>query len=62
MPKAAIYQEYGDSSVLQIAEIPTPAPEPGTVRVRVAYSSVNPVDSKMRSGLLSDGTPRPHRS
>ncbi|MEU5852756.1 NADP-dependent oxidoreductase [Saccharopolyspora shandongensis] len=57
MPKAAIYQEYGDSSVLQIAEVPTPTAEPGTVRVRVAYSSVNPVDSKMRSGLLGDGTP-----
>lgn len=57
MPQAAIYREYGDSSVLTIAEIPVPEPGPGMVRVKVAYSSVNPVDSKFRSGMLSDGSP-----
>lgn len=55
MPRAAIYEQYGDSSVLRIAEVPMPEPGPGTVRVRVAYSSVNPVDWKMRSGALGDG-------
>lgn len=57
MPQAAIYRTYGDSSVLTLAEVPMPEPGPGTVRVRVEYASVNPVDSKMRAGLLSDGSP-----
>ncbi|MDI3405696.1 NADP-dependent oxidoreductase [Streptomyces cavernicola] len=57
MPKAAIYREYGDSSVLTIADVPMPEPGPGMVRVRVEYAAVNPVDSKMRSGVLGDGSP-----
>ncbi|MFE6734781.1 zinc-binding alcohol dehydrogenase family protein [Microbacterium sp. NPDC057650] len=57
MPRAAIYRRYGDSSVLEIEDIETPQPGPGMVRVRVTRSSVNPVDSKMRAGLLSGGAP-----
>lgn len=57
MAKAALYREYGDSSVLEIADVPMPEPGPGMVRVKVAYSSVNPVDSKFRAGTLSGGTP-----
>ncbi|MFC9517550.1 NADP-dependent oxidoreductase [Nocardiaceae bacterium NPDC056970] len=57
MPQAVVYSEYGDSSVLSLADLPMPEPGPGTVRVRVEYASVNPVDSKMRAGVLSDGSP-----
>ncbi|MET9347606.1 quinone oxidoreductase family protein [Streptomyces termitum] len=57
MPRAAIYRRYGDSSVLAIEDVEKPEPGPGTVRVRVSYASVNPVDSKMRSGVLAGGVP-----
>lgn len=57
MPQAVVYSEYGDSSVLSLTDLPMPEPGPGTVRVRVEYASVNPVDSKMRAGVLSDGSP-----
>ncbi|MBO2457519.1 NADP-dependent oxidoreductase [Actinomadura violacea] len=57
MPRAALYREYGDSGVLEITDVPMPEPGPGMVRVKVVYSSVNPVDSKFRAGTLSDGTP-----
>jgi NADPH2:quinone reductase len=48
--KAAIYRETGPSSVLSVQEIETPVPGPARVRVRVAYSGVNPTDWKTRSG------------
>jgi NADPH2:quinone reductase len=45
---AAIYERSGDSSVLELREVPTPDPGPGEVRVRVAVSGVNPTDWKTR--------------
>ena len=48
--KAAIYRGTGPSTVLSVEEIDTPDPGPGEVRVKVAYSGVNPTDWKSRSG------------
>lgn len=44
---------YGEAA-LQLEEVPVPAPGPGEALVRVAAASVNPVDWKIRDGLLKD--------
>ncbi|MFD8496597.1 NADP-dependent oxidoreductase [Amycolatopsis sp. NPDC059657] len=48
--RAVEFSEYGDSSVLKVAERPVPAPGPGQVRITVRAASVNPIDWKIRSG------------
>jgi NADPH2:quinone reductase len=50
--KAAFYERNGSArEVLTIAEIETPTPGPGEVRVKLATSGVNPSDVKSRQGL-----------
>ncbi|SDM08959.1 NADPH2:quinone reductase [Geodermatophilus siccatus] len=46
--RAIVYTENGDPDVLQLVERPTPEPGPGEVRVRLAFSGVNPTDWKSR--------------
>ena len=49
--QAAIYERCGQAAdVLRIAELPTPEPGPGEVRVKLAWSGVNPSDVKNRAG------------
>ena len=49
--QAAWYERRGTArEVLKVGELPTPEPRPGTVRVRIAVSAVNPSDTKGRSG------------
>lgn len=58
--KAAFYETVGPAhEVLQLADIPEPQPAPGEVRVRVAWSGVNPSDVKSRAGLRSKALPFP---
>ena len=52
--QAAVYRDHGPAAdVLRIEEIDTPSPGPGEVRVRIAYSGVNPTDWKTRSGTVA---------
>ena len=54
--RAALYERHGSAAdVLRVAEIETPEPGPGEVRVRMTLSGVNPTDWKARCGA----TPRP---
>ncbi len=46
--KAMIIRESGEPSVFQLADIPVPQIGPSQVLVRVAATSVNPVDWKIR--------------
>jgi NADPH2:quinone reductase len=49
--QAAFYERPGlASDVLHIGEMPTLVPGPGEVRVKVAWSGVNPSDVKARAG------------
>jgi NADPH:quinone reductase-like Zn-dependent oxidoreductase len=48
--KAVVLHEYGGPSKLKYEDVPDPVAEEGQVLVRVAASSVNPIDCKMRSG------------
>jgi NADPH2:quinone reductase len=52
--RAAFYEKLGPArDVLQVADLPKPAPQAGEVLVRVHASGVNPSDVKMRLGTSS---------
>jgi NADPH:quinone reductase-like Zn-dependent oxidoreductase len=52
--RAILSEQYGGPEVLQMADdLPTPRVGPNGVLVRVHASSVNPVDWKLRYGLLA---------
>src|SRR6202043_564000 len=55
--KAIVVHEYGGPEVLKYEEYPDPVAGPGEVLVRVAASSVNPIDYKRRAGLTKDFYP-----
>ncbi len=55
--RAATYHEYGDPSMLRVEDVPQPHAGPGQVRIRVEAASVNPIDWKLRSGLLQQVMP-----
>lgn len=50
--QAVIYEQFGDTSVLSLKEVAEPRPERGEVQVRVNVASLNPVDFKLRRGVL----------
>jgi NADPH:quinone reductase-like Zn-dependent oxidoreductase len=49
--------QYGGPEVLKFEDYPDPVPGPGEVLVRVAASSVNPIDYKRRAGLTKNFYP-----
>ncbi|MGD0026675.1 MAG: NADPH:quinone reductase [Xanthobacteraceae bacterium] len=54
--KAAFYDELGPArEVLRVADLPTPQPGSGEVRVRLRTSGVNPSDVKARGGRVRRG-------
>ncbi|MFE3883081.1 NADP-dependent oxidoreductase [Streptomyces lydicus] len=57
MSTAITFSRYGDPDVLTRAEVDMPEPGPGQVRVRVRAASVNPLDLKIRSGLMAGAFP-----
>lgn len=55
--KAVVLHEYGGPDKLKWEDMPDPVPGEGQVLVRVAATSVNPVDYKMRSGEAKERFP-----
>jgi NADPH:quinone reductase-like Zn-dependent oxidoreductase len=55
--KAIVVHEYGGPEVLKFEDYPDPVAGPGEVLVRVAATSVNPIDYKQRAGLTRDFYP-----
>jgi NADPH:quinone reductase-like Zn-dependent oxidoreductase len=55
--KAVVVHEYGGPEVLKFEDYPDPVPGPGEVLVRVAATSVNPIDYKRRAGKTKDFYP-----
>ncbi len=51
--KAFMARKYGGPEVMGVGELPEPSPRKGEVVVQVVASSVNPVDWKIRSGLMN---------
>jgi len=50
--QAVMYERFGDESVLSVREIPAPTPGRGEVQVKVHVASLNPIDFKLRSGIM----------
>lgn len=50
--RAITFTEFGEPSVLHVAEVPRPEPGAGQIRVRVGAAGVNPLDGKIRSGAM----------
>lgn len=50
--QAVAYEVFGDASVLAVRDVPEPSPGRGEVQVRVCVASLNPVDFKLRRGML----------
>ncbi|MCF2532830.1 NADP-dependent oxidoreductase [Yinghuangia soli] len=56
MSRAVQFTDYGSTDVLEVVEVPEeqlPQPGPGQVRIRAEAIGVNPLDWKIRSGVLS---------
>lgn len=56
--KAIRIHEYGDADVLRYEETDKPHVQDGDVLIRVAATSFNPIDAKMRAGLLREMVPK----
>ena len=52
--KAVLLHGYGGVDQLHYEDVPEPVPGPGEVRVRVIPTSVNPIDYKIRQGLMKE--------
>ncbi|WP_148863163.1 zinc-dependent alcohol dehydrogenase family protein [Marinobacter fonticola] len=57
--KAMVIEEFGGPEVFVEREVETPEPQAGQVRIRVVASSVNPIETKIRSGFVRSGPEMP---
>jgi NADPH:quinone reductase-like Zn-dependent oxidoreductase len=55
--KAVVLHEYGGPGKLVYEDVPDPVAGEGEVLIRVASSSVNPIDFKQRSGMMKAYSP-----
>ena len=55
--KAIVIEEFGGPDAFKEADVPKPALRDGHLLVRVVASSINPVDYKVRAGLIPPITP-----
>ena len=55
--KAQVIRSYGDASVFQLEEVSKPVLLPGHVLIKVKATSVNPIDTKVRSGAVPAVSP-----
>jgi NADPH:quinone reductase-like Zn-dependent oxidoreductase len=51
--KAVKFDQYGGLDVLHIDELPLPVPGNGEVLVKVKVAGINPIETKIREGLLA---------
>jgi NADPH:quinone reductase-like Zn-dependent oxidoreductase len=56
--RAIEFTEFGGPEVLHVAERPDPHPGPGQIRVRVRAVGINPIDWKVRSGMMGGDLPK----
>ncbi len=56
--KAIQFREFGGPEVLTLVDLPDPHPAPDQVRVAVRAVGVNPIDWKVRSGMMRSELPQ----
>ena len=56
--KAVQFEEFGDPGVLRLVDLPDPHAGPGQIRVAVRAAGVNPIDWKIRSGMMGGELPQ----
>lgn len=54
---AITYSAFGGSDTLEVSERPEPEPGDGEVLVAIEYAAVNPLDWKIREGLMQGAMP-----
>ena len=52
MPRALVYSEFGDRSVMSLTEVDRVVAQAGQVEVEVRAAGLNPFDVKLRSGIV----------
>jgi NADPH2:quinone reductase len=57
--KAAYIESTGAPDVIRYGDLPKPVPKDGEVLIRVAAVAVNPIDTYIRSGMVSMPLPKP---
>lgn len=57
--KAMVIEEFGGPEVFVERDVAMPEPVAGQVRIRVVASSVNPIETKIRSGFVRSGPDMP---
>ena len=55
--RAVRFDAFGGPEVLHVVDVEEPHPGPGQIRVAVRAASVNPIDWKVRSGMLGGELP-----
>jgi len=55
--QAIVTREYGGPEVLKLEDYPKPTAGPGEVLIKVAATSINPLDYKQRNGSLKSVVP-----
>ena len=56
--RAIQFTEFGGPEVLHVADLPEPHPAAGQIRVRVRAVGINPIDWKVRSGMMGGELPK----
>lgn len=59
MMQAIVINAHGGPEVLEVAQVPMPAPAPGQTLVRIRAAAVNPADGKWRAGMFAAFAPVP---
>ena len=52
MPRSLVYNRQGGIDVLELVEVTSPDPQPGTALVSFKAAGLNPFDFKLRSGII----------
>lgn len=55
--KAVVIDHFGGVEMLKYTDVPNPEPKEHEVLIRVEYAAVNPVDWKIREGILKNRLP-----
>lgn len=56
--RAIQYSEFGGPEVLHVADVPEPHAGAGQIRVHVRAAGINPIDWKVRSGMMGGELPK----